>query len=71
MDKKVSTFVSKRNVQSIHLKKCCCRKMKKISWTDGAKNEEVSHRVKEERHILQTIKGRLAGWVTSGVGTRY
>jgi hypothetical protein len=45
--------------------------MEKNNWRGLVRNEEVSHRVKEERHILQTIKGRLAGWVTSGVGTRY
>ena len=33
--------------------------MEKISWTDLVKNEEVLHRVKEERKILHTItKGR-------------
>jgi hypothetical protein len=31
--------------------------MEKTNWTDRVKNE-VLHRVKEDRHILQTIKGR-------------
>jgi hypothetical protein len=33
--------------------------MEKISWTDGLRNEEVLHRVKDERNIvhkLHTIK---------------
>jgi hypothetical protein len=37
---------------------CYWRRMENISWTDGAKNEEVSHRVKEERNILHTAKRR-------------
>jgi hypothetical protein len=45
--------------------------MEKNNWTDLERNEEVLHTVKEERHILQTIKGRLTGRVTSGVGTGY
>jgi hypothetical protein len=32
--------------------------MEKMSWTDHVRNEEVLHRVKEERNILQTIKRR-------------
>jgi hypothetical protein len=30
----------------------CWRRMQKIVWTDSVKNEEVLHRVKEEREIL-------------------
>jgi hypothetical protein len=37
--------------------------MEKISWTDHVRNEEVLHRVKEERNILQTIKRRKANWI--------
>ncbi|GFG33678.1 hypothetical protein Cfor_11728 [Coptotermes formosanus] len=33
----------------------CWRRMEKISWTDRVRNEEVLHRVKEERNILKTI----------------
>jgi len=33
----------------------CLRRMEKISWTDHVRNEEVLHRVKEERNILHTI----------------
>ena len=32
--------------------------MEKISWT--VRNEEVLHRVKEDRNIQHTIKGRKA-----------
>jgi hypothetical protein len=35
----------------------CWRRMEKISWTDRVRNEEVLHRVKEERNILHTVKG--------------
>ena len=37
--------------------------MKKISWTDHVRNEEVLHRVKEERNILHTVKIRKANWI--------
>jgi hypothetical protein len=37
--------------------------MEKISWTDRVRNEEVLHRVKEERNILRTIKRRKANWI--------
>jgi hypothetical protein len=37
--------------------------MEKISWTDRVRNEEVLHRVKEERNILHTIQGRKANWI--------
>jgi hypothetical protein len=38
----------------------CWRRMEKISWTGRVRNEEVLHRVKEERNILHTIKRRKA-----------
>jgi hypothetical protein len=34
----------------------CWRRMEKISWTDRVRNEEVSHRVNEERNNLYKIK---------------
>jgi hypothetical protein len=37
--------------------------MEKISWTDHVRNEEVLHRVKEERNILRTMKRRKANWI--------
>jgi hypothetical protein len=39
---------------------CWRRRMEKISWNDYLRNEEVLHRVKEERNILLTIKKRKA-----------
>jgi hypothetical protein len=41
----------------------CWRRMEKISWTDRVRNEEVLHRVNEERSILHTIKRRNANWI--------
>jgi hypothetical protein len=38
----------------------CWRRKEKISWTDRVRNEEVLHRVKEERNILHTIERRKA-----------
>jgi hypothetical protein len=37
--------------------------MKKISWTDRVRSEEVSQGVKEERNIKSTIKRRKANWI--------
>jgi hypothetical protein len=37
--------------------------MEKISWTDRVRNEEVLHRVNEERNIVRTIQGRKANWI--------
>jgi hypothetical protein len=41
----------------------CWRRLEKISWTDRVRNEEVLHRVKEERNVLHTIKRRKANWI--------
>jgi hypothetical protein len=41
----------------------CWKIMEKISWTDRVRNEEVLHRIKEERNILHTIKWRKAIWI--------
>jgi hypothetical protein len=41
----------------------CWRRMEKISWTDRVRNEEVLHRVKEERNILHKIKTRKTNWI--------
>ena len=30
--------------------------LEKISWTDCVRNEEVLHGVKEDRHIVRTVK---------------
>ena len=37
--------------------------MEKISQTDCVRNEDVLHRVQEERNILHTIKRRKAKWM--------
>jgi hypothetical protein len=34
-----------------------------ISWTDRVRNEEVLHRVMEERNIVHTVKRRKANWI--------
>ena len=51
----------------------CWRRIEKISWTDGVRNEEVLLRVNEQRNILHEIKknGRLIGWVVSYVETTF
>jgi hypothetical protein len=41
----------------------CWRRMEKIGWTDHVRNEEVLHRVKEERNILHTIQRSKANWI--------
>jgi hypothetical protein len=37
--------------------------MDKTSWTDRVRYEEVSHRVREKRNILNTIKRRKVVWI--------
>jgi hypothetical protein len=49
----------------------CWGRMEKINSTDHVRNEEVLHRVKEERNILHIMKRRLTGLVTSCVGTAF
>jgi hypothetical protein len=46
-----------------NLEMCCWRRMEKISWTDGARNEEVLLRVKEHRNILHEISKRMSMWI--------
>jgi hypothetical protein len=41
----------------------CWRRVEKISWTDRVINEDVLHRVKENRDIIQTMKRRRANWI--------
>jgi hypothetical protein len=41
-----------------------CRRIEKISRTNCVKNEEVLHRVNEERNLLHTIKRRKANWIS-------
>jgi hypothetical protein len=38
-------------------------RLKRQTRTDRVRNEEVLHRVKEERNIVHTIKGRNANWI--------
>jgi hypothetical protein len=59
--------VDQKHLESFEM--WCWRRMEKISWTDRVRNEEVLHRVKEERNILTTIKRRKAYLVTFCVGT--
>jgi len=41
----------------------CWRRMEKISLTYHVRNEDMLHTVKEDRNILNTIKGRKANWI--------
>ena len=41
---------------------CSSRRMEKISWTDRVRNEEVLHRVNEQRNNLHEISKRKANW---------
>jgi hypothetical protein len=41
----------------------CWGRMEKIGWTDRVRNEEVLHRVNEERNIVHKIKRRKANWI--------
>ena len=37
----------------------CWRRMKKISWNDPLRNEEVLQRVKGDRNILHAVKKKV------------
>jgi hypothetical protein len=39
-------------------------KVGKIIWTDSVRKEEVLQRVKEERNIIHTVKGRKSNWIS-------
>jgi hypothetical protein len=41
----------------------CWRRMDNSTWTDRVKNEDVSHRVTEERNILHTVNRRNVNWI--------
>ena len=41
----------------------CWRRMKKISWTDHVRNEDVLLRVNKQRNILHEISKRKANWI--------
>jgi hypothetical protein len=63
-----------RKVDQKHLEslKIWCRRRMEISWTDRVRNEEVLHRVREERNILQKLsRGRLTQFVMSCVGIAF
>jgi hypothetical protein len=46
--------VDQKYLESIEI--WCWRRKEKISWTDCVRNEEVLHRVKEERNVVHTVK---------------
>jgi ppGpp synthetase/RelA/SpoT-type nucleotidyltranferase len=50
-------------VEQKYLEMRCLRRMEKMSWTDRVRNEEVLHRVKEERNILHKIERRKGNWI--------
>jgi hypothetical protein len=55
-------------LQKVDQKKLECfdmvwKRMEKISWTNCIKNEEVLHRVKEDKKILHAIKQRKMKWI--------
>jgi len=41
----------------------CWRRLQKIIGTDHVKNEEVLYRVKEDRNVILTIKGKTDNWI--------
>jgi hypothetical protein len=53
--------VDQKNLESFEM--WCWRRMKKISWADHVRNEDVLLRVKEQRNILNEIRKRKANWI--------
>jgi len=41
----------------------CWRRMDKVSWTDGMRNEKGLHRVRKGRNIIHRIKRRKGKWI--------
>ena len=41
----------------------CQRRMEKISWTDRVRNDELQHRVEDNRNVIYTLKRRKANWL--------
>jgi hypothetical protein len=62
--------VDQKHLESFEM--WCWGGMKKISWTDRVRNEEVLLRVKEQRNIhMKYANGRLTGLVTFCVKTTF
>jgi hypothetical protein len=53
--------VDQKHLESFEM--WCWRSLKKISWTDHVRNEDVLLRVKEQRIILHEIRKRKANWI--------
>jgi hypothetical protein len=53
--------VDQKHLESFEM--WCWRRMKKISWTDHVRNEEVLLGGKEQRNILHEIRKRKANWI--------
>jgi hypothetical protein len=53
--------VNQKQVESFEM--WCWRRMKKISWTDHVRNEEVLLRDKKQRNILHEISKRKSIWI--------
>jgi hypothetical protein len=53
--------VDRKHLESFEM--LCWRRKEKISWTDHVRNEEVLHRVKEQRSILHEISKQKANWI--------
>jgi hypothetical protein len=53
------TFLKVDQKYMQHFEMWCWRKME-MSWTDRVRNEEVLHKLMEERNIVHTIEKRKA-----------
>ena len=58
---KLSTSESRSEIRASF--EICWRRMEKFIWNNRVKNDEVLHRVKEDRNILETMKRRKASWI--------
>jgi hypothetical protein len=55
------TWTDQKHLESFEM--WCWRRVKKISWTNNVRNEELLLRVKEQRNILYEISKRNANWI--------
>jgi hypothetical protein len=53
--------VDQKHMESFEI--WCSRRMKKISWTDHVRKEEVLLGVSEQRNVVHEIRKRKANWI--------
>jgi len=53
--------VDQKYLQSFEM--YCGTGIKRISWTERVRNEQIFQKVKEERNVLHTMKRKKSNWI--------